>query len=173
MAKRSIKREVVVEETLPLDLLQVIVDKVADTRLDEIEADMLESELIDEGERHEKGTDIYRLFRLWRKVMTRIELGEPDYTRLKEMLSDIFSENEIYYWMHSEQRYFQKITWLILKHEGFCETYKIRKRNALGLMEKCGWGYIMKNFNPKDGWYLESDKQSEKFRVENPKQFKK
>ena len=177
MAKKSLKRDVVpvVEkgELSPLEQLQAIVDRVADERLDEVEADLIESELIEEGERHEKGGEIYRLFRMWRKQMTRIEVGEPDYFKFKEYFNSIFDDSEVDYWMHGEERYWHKIIWLILKQDGFCEKYKIRKRHALGLMDKCGWAYITRNFNPKDGWYLEIDKQSEKFRKENAEQFNK
>lgn len=176
MAKKSLKREIapeVNERTEALAKLQEIVDRVADQRLDEIEADLLESELIEEGERHEKHGEIWRLLKMWRAQMTRIEVGEPDYFKFKEYFGTLFEDSELDYWMHGEDRYWQKIIWLILNQDGFCERYKIRKRQALTLMEKCGWDYIMRNFNPKDGWKLETDRQSEKFREQNPEQFKK
>lgn len=176
MAKKSLKREVapeVSEHSIALIQLQEIVDRVVDVRLDEIEADLIANELIEEGERHQKHGDIWRLFKMWREQISRIEVGEPNYFKFKEYFQSLFEDSEVDYWLHGEDRYWQKVTWLILKQDGFCERYKIRKRNALSLMQKCGWGYIMRNFNPKDGWYLEIDKQSEKFREQNPEKFNK
>lgn len=131
--KRVSKRAAIAVELSPL---QILVNKIADTRLDEIEADFIEQEMIEEGERHEKGNEIYRLFKLWREQMTDLDMRDNNYFRLKELFIATFDENEFTHWLYGNERYLQKILWNILKLDGFCEAYKIRKVRTLKLMEE-------------------------------------
>jgi hypothetical protein len=151
-AVKTSRRKVVVEEEI--SELQKIVNRVADVRLDEIENNMLESELIEEGERHERGTEIYRLFKMWRAQMTDIGLPDVNYQKLKDLILEVFDSNEFNYWLMGEERYLQKILWSVLKQDGFCEEYKIRRNKTLGLMsEDHRWAYVITTFGSKTTMY--------------------
>lgn len=165
--KLSAERETAIKE------LQEIIDKVADMRMNFVQESLIEGGLIT-AEDLKTNEVIKGLIKLWRENISNIEVTPGDnYYRLKARIIELFGIKEFEYWMYNDYRYLQQVTWFILKSKEFCKLYKVNRRKALKLMDKCGWDFIMRNFNPKDGWELETDRQAEKFRNEHPELFLK